>query len=50
MDDNFQREMDQHKQFPIKLTEHNFDENWKFFLIIKIFAEDAVSASVHVLE
>ena len=31
-----------------KVTEHNFDENYKIFLIVTIFGEDAVFASVHV--
>ena len=31
----------------LKVTENNFDENDKIFLIVTVFAEDAVFASVH---
>ena len=33
-----------------KVTEHNLNENYKLFLIVTIFAKDAVAASVHVLD
>ena len=33
----------------LKVTEHSFDKNGKIFLIVTIFAEDAVFATVHVV-
>ena len=33
-----------------KITERNFDENCKIFLVVTIFPEEAVFAGVHVLD
>ena len=33
-----------------KIAERNFDENYKIFLVVTIFPEEAVFASVYVLD
>ena len=33
-----------------KITERNFDENYKIFLVVTIFPEEAVFAGVHFLD